>query len=129
MFCNKAPDGWICARLDGHDGPCAATRDDRSAKEWLKRKADMESVHDVSAGSESVFEQSVMDRLAQEELASLKVDYPEAEIGTGCEKRYAVRVIPSLLDSNQSAWNYCQWWEVDTLAEVRARIEWALAHR
>lgn len=25
-LCSKAPKGWKCTRLAGHDGPCAATK-------------------------------------------------------------------------------------------------------
>lgn len=30
--CTKAPEGWVCSRKAGHDGPCAASP---ARSEWL----------------------------------------------------------------------------------------------
>lgn len=68
--------------------------------------------------------QSVLDRLEQQGLADLAADYAEARIVPGCTHRYAVRLSYSPWGPQPS-----QWWECDSLAEVRARIVWALANR
>lgn len=33
MFCNRAPEGWICTRLEGHEGPCAAEPDEQGGRD------------------------------------------------------------------------------------------------
>lgn len=71
---------------------------------------------------------SVLDRLEQEGLAALSDEFPYAKIVKGCEKRYAVILSAAWVGGDPQGGDP-QWWEADTLAEVRARIVWALANQ